>query len=199
MTKIDKNVKFTDVASTTHRNVATMLTKALPENGEDFRELVETYLAVIKKLPTPAKIALKSAYIFSRKVPREEREDLFQDIALTLLKSRLDNERLAYAIARCDWLDWWKHYRIRQHYSLDSVVTDSEGSAVALRELLVGEVEFERKINGKLDAEKIWNVLPESIKPIIQKRLLQQPTTNTDRTHLNRWLKTEGYKILLNS
>jgi hypothetical protein len=43
------------------------------------------------------------AYIFSRKIPKQEREDLFQDIALKLIEADTPEQRLAYAIARCDW------------------------------------------------------------------------------------------------
>ena len=108
----------------TFRHVAIMLASALPIEGEDFRDRVEANLEAIKRLPNNQKTALKMAYIFSRKVPRQEREDLFQDLALAVLKAKTKDERLAYAIARCDWRDWWKKYTIRQHYSLDSVTED---------------------------------------------------------------------------
>jgi hypothetical protein len=66
----------------TYRDIAKMLASALPVEAEEFRDRVEVNLEAIQSLSTEAKIALKSAYIFSRKVPREEREDLFQDLAL---------------------------------------------------------------------------------------------------------------------
>ena len=183
----------------TYRHVAKMLASALPVEGQEFGHKVELYLETIKRLPQEAKVALKSAYIFSRKVPREEREDLFQDIALAVLKVKTKDERLAYAIARCDWIDFWKAYKIREHYSLDSVVEDTEGNPVTLSELLVGETEFERKMDGKLDAERIYNTLPLHIQPLIDKRLIGQPLNQTERKRLNRYVKAEGYKILLNS
>jgi len=182
----------------TYRHVAKMLASALPVEGQEFGLKVEHYLDTIKRLPQEAKIALKSAYIFSRKVPREEREDLFQDIALAVLKVKTEDERLAYAIARCDWRDFWKAYKIRQHYSLDSVVDDSEGNPFTLGELLVGETEFERKMNGKLDAERIYNTLPLNIQPLIDKRLIGKPLNQTERKRLSRYVKAEGYKLLLN-
>ena len=182
----------------TYRHVAKMLASALPVEGQEFGLKVEHYLDTIKRLPQEAKIALKSAYIFSRKVPREEREDLFQDIALAVLKVKTEDERLAYAIARCDWRDFWKAYKIRQHYSLDSVIEDTEGNPVTLGELLVGEAEFERKMNGKLDAERIYNTLPLNIQPLIDKRLIGKPLNQTERKRLSRYVKAEGYKLLLN-
>ena len=176
-----------------------MLASALPVEGQEFGLKVEQYLETIKRLPQEAKTALKSAYIFSRKVPREEREDLFQDITLAVLKIQTKDERLAYAIARCDWQDFWKRYKIRQHYSLDSIVDDSEGNPVTLGELLVGETEFERKMDGKIDAERIYNLLPLHIQPIIDKRLIGKALNSSERNKPNRYVKAEGYKILLNS
>ena len=183
----------------TYRHIAKMLASALPVEGQEFGHKVEQYLETIKRLPQEAKTALKSAYIFSRKVPREERQDLFQDITLAVLKVKTKDERLAYAIARCDWIDFWKAYKIRQHYSLDSIVDDTEDNPVTLGELLVGETEFERKMDGKMDAERIYDSLPINIQPIIDKRLIGKALNQTERKRLNRYVKAEGYKILLNT
>ncbi len=183
----------------TYRHIAKMLASALPVQGAEYGLKVEQYLNTIKKLDIETKIALKSAYIFSRKVPREEREDLFQDIALAVYKIKTKDEKLGYAIARCDWQDFWKKYSIRQHYSLDSVTEDSEGNPVTLAELLVGETEFERKQCDKLDAESMFDSLPDNIKPLINKRLIGQTLNKTERNTLNYFVRKDGYKIILNS
>ena len=181
----------------TYRDIAKMLIKAMPIEGQEFTDKVNEYLDIIKAMPKEAKVALRSAYIFSRKVPREEREDLFQELCLTVLKAKTKDEKLGYAIARCDWRDWWAKYTIRQHYSLDAVVEDDSGNPITLAELIVGEVEFEFKLDGKIEAERIWNKLPELIKPIIQKRLLSNPLNATERQRLSRYVRAEGYKLLL--
>ena len=181
----------------TYRDIAKMLSSALPVEGDEFSHHVEADLEVIKGLPVEAKTALKVAYVFSRKVPRHEREDLFQDIALAVLKVKTRDERLAYAIARCDWKNWWKKYSIRQHYSLDSITENDEGNPVTLAETIVGEVEFERKMDGKLDAHRIWSKLPDSIKPLVFKRLLGQALLHSERNTLNYYVRTKGYQLLL--
>jgi hypothetical protein len=181
----------------TFRTIAKMLCSALPVEGEDFGEHVNTTVEAIQQLSTEAKIALRSAYVFSRKVPRAEREDLFQELSLALLKARTKDEKLAYAIARCDWMNWWKKFKIREHYSLDSVIEDEEGNPATMAELLIGEVDFERKIDGKIDAERIWNVLPADIKPIVLKRLINQPLTKQEHNHFEYWVKSKGYQLLL--
>ena len=173
-----------------YRAIAKMLCKALPVDGQEFADKINEYTAVIKALPPAAKLALKSAYIFSQKVPREEREDLFQDIALAVLQAKATDERLAYAIARCDWQNWWPKYKIRQHYSLDSVVEDSEGGRVSFGELLVGEVEFERKLNGDLDGKALYEALPSWVKTIVDKRLMGKSITGGERIMLDKWVMT---------
>lgn len=181
----------------TYRDIAKMLASALPIEGDDFSNQVNNNLEAIKALPLEAKHALKMAYVFSRKVPRPEREDLFQDIALTILKIRTRDERLAYSIARCDWRDWWRKYSIRQHYSMDSVTEDEDGNPVTLAETIVGEVEFENKMNGKLDAERIWNKLPLDIRPMVFKRLIGQALNSSERNKINYYVRTKGYQLLL--
>jgi len=181
----------------TYRQVATMLASALPVEGEEFGDKVNEYLASIKAMSQESKVALKVAYVFSRKVPREEREDLFQDLALAVLKAKTKDERLAYAIARCDWQNWWRKYMVRQHYSLDTVIEDDTGNPTTMAELLVGEVEFERKMNGKLEAERIWGLLPDKVKPLINKRLIGKALNHTERNTLNYFVRTQGYKLLM--
>ncbi|KKN16889.1 hypothetical protein LCGC14_0971510 [marine sediment metagenome] len=181
----------------TYRDIAKMMSSALPVNGDDFGLKVGETLEIIKSLPQEAKIALKVAYVFSRKVPRQEREDLYQDIALAVFKAHTKEERLAYAIARCDWKNWWSRYKIRQHTSLDSVTEDNEGNPVTLAELLVGETEFEFKMDGKLDAERIWDKLPANIKPLVQNRLLGFALTHKERNTMNYFVKTKGTQLLL--
>ncbi len=180
-----------------YRDIAKMLASALPVEGEEFGLKVEDYLRTIKALSSECKTSLKVAYIFSRKVPREEREDLFQDIALAVFKAKTSEEKLAYTIARFDWLDWWRKYTIRQHTSLDSIVESDEGNPVTLGELLVGEVEFEFKMDGKLDAERLWDKLPDTIKPIITQRLIGKALTSSERNKLNRFVKQQGASLLL--
>lgn len=171
----------------TYRDIAKMLCQAMPIEGQSHTDKVNGYIETITGMSQEAKTALKAAYIFSRKVPREEREDMFQDLTLAILKTQTKDERLAYTIARCDWRNWWAKYRIRQHMSLDSVVEDEDGSQTSLGELLVGECEFENKINGELEAQRIWDLLPPAIKTLVGKRLSGYSLRKLERECLERW------------
>ena len=183
-----------------YRDIAKMLAKALPVEGPEFRDSVENNLKALKKMSQESRIALKSAYIFSSKVPKQDREDLFQELAIAILEAKTKDEPLAYAIARCDWRNWWEKKMTRANYfggSLNKAVKDSEGGEVELGELLVGEVEFEAKMCDRLDAGRLWNKLPEQIKPIIQNRLLGFALVPLQRKQLSRYLKKDGYKLLI--
>ena len=79
------------------------------------------------------------------------------------------------------------------------MVDDTDGNPITLAEMLVGETEFERKINGKLDAEAMFDKLPDTIKPIIEKRLIGKALNSSERNKLNRYVKKDGYKLILNS
>lgn len=181
MPRIQSDIKVT------YRDIAKLLVKALPVTGEEFTETVENYITAIKALPTNAKIALRTAYIFSRKVPREEREDMYQDLVTAILKSQTTEPKLAYAIAKCDWVDWWRAYKRRSHYSLDTVVTGNDESTATVGELLVGEVEFERKLCGRLNAQEIYQQLPGAIRDVVTKRLVGDRLAKGERAMLERW------------
>jgi hypothetical protein len=184
----------------TYRHIAKMMCSHLKVEGTEYSIAVENMLVSIQALPIEAKHALKCAYIFSRKAPREEREDLFQDLMLKLLQARIGDEKLTYAVARCDWMDWWKRYKIRAHLSLDeSVSQDESGNPVTLGDLLVNEIRFETMVDGKLDAEYIWSKLPVTIKPIITKRLQSKALTACERQRLNRFVHGQGTSLLLQS
>lgn len=175
----------------TYRDIAKMLAKALPIEGEAFGEQVELNLEAVKALPEEQRITLRVAFIFSSKVPREEREDFFQDIALTLLEAKAETERLAYTIARADWKDWWKKWKVRQHYlngSLDRTVLDAEGQKVAWGELLIGECEYER-LDAEIDGAALYHKLPEWIQRLVSDRIDKgRPIKGGDRQLLNKWI-----------
>ncbi|MDD2661998.1 MAG: hypothetical protein PHY54_20325 [Methylococcales bacterium] len=184
----------------TYRNIAKMLASALQVEGEEFGAHVEVYLNQIDKLPTDCKRALHYAYIFSRKAPQQDREDLYQELAIKLLESRPCNDKLAYAIARCDWKDWWKAFKIRSNYSFDSIerLADSESASDYGQDaidrqtyhsaLLEGEIELERKA----DIDKLWSLLPKHIQAIVTKRFTGYALSTAERVAMCRYMKVHG-------
>lgn len=181
-------------------------------------ELVKSTAKDLDKLNVNAKLAVEAAYIFSRKVPITERQDLFQELVLAIVDSGTQNPAFAYTIARRDWQDFWRSYKVRNHFYsgyLSDVILNSDGEETELAELLVGEVEFERTQIDKLDAQSLWQQIPAEIQTLVMKRLQGKPLgaprkrkagrpkssaslNATERQRLNRYVKTEGYKLLIN-
>jgi hypothetical protein len=159
---------------------------------EEYGLMVDEMLESINRLPQAQRLALKSAFVFSRKVPKEEREDVMQDLMLNLLKYQAHDEKLIYSIARCDWKDWWRAYKTRSHYqvldSFEESITDSDQDrGVKLADLLTNEIRFEYLIESKLDAAKLWDMLPATIKPVIAKRLQSKALSSNERVKLHRY------------
>lgn len=183
-----------------NRSIAKMLASALQVEGEDFTEHVDSYLEEIDKLPSDDRRALKYAFIFSRKAPHQEREDLYQELAIKLLEARPCSDKLAYAIARCDWKDWWKAFKMRSNYNWESIerISDAEdgedyGQDAIDRQmyhgaLLDGQVEIERKT----DADILWSKLPKQIQAIVSKRLEGHALKTSERVMMCRYMKTHS-------
>jgi len=130
----------------TIRQVSQMFTRALNVklNSDEYLNHVESIMRIIEDMPEYQRHALKLAFLFSMRVAQSDREDFYQDIVLTLLEKRIENEKLAYTIARCDWLDWYRKYRKKQDNEvslnaiLDSMNNDNESDndkAVSFKQL----------------------------------------------------------------
>jgi DNA-directed RNA polymerase specialized sigma24 family protein len=173
----------------TLRDVAKWLCSALPLEGEDFGQKVnaaERELSRMTKRNKANLVALQTAYVFSKKVPRQERQDLFQELFLTLFEHKAADNGLAYAIARADWCDWWRSYKIRSHYSLDMVADADSGDSFG--DLLVGVCDFEARILGKINGDRLLEALPDYIRKTVQRKLDGQPTSSRERAQLRMWV-----------
>jgi len=165
------------------------------DKDDSFIELVKNTAKEIEGLGINAKLAIEAGYIFSRKVPQEERQDLFQELVTAILESGTEDAAFAYTIARRDWQNWWSKYALHSQFYegyLSDTLTNSDGDETELAELLIGEVEFENKQIDKLDAKQLWQQIPADIQKLVT------TLNDTERKRLNRWVKTEGYKLLIN-
>lgn len=118
------------------------------DDDQAFIDLVAYTAQEFGKLQLNARLAIEAAYIFSRKVPIDERQDLFQELVVAVLDSGTEDKAFAYTIARRNWQHWWASYKLRSQFYqgyLSETITNSEGEETELAELLVGEVEFEAK------------------------------------------------------
>lgn len=196
-----------DKLKTDMRKVAISLAEQLPIEGQPFTDKVNEYVKRIMRLPATTRYNLKSAYVFSSKVPREEREDVFQTLFTVLTEAKPTSEKLSYAIARRDWIDWYRQFKVKSQYgmSFELASNSDKENERQLSEVLIGECEFELKMESKLDAQQIWAQLPARMKDIVHKRLLgedcirktgkkgrpykQYALNGADRKYLHDWIK----------
>jgi len=188
------------------------------EDDNEYIELVKTTAKAFENLDLNARLAVEASYIFSRKVPMPERQDLFQELITAILASGTENPAFAYTIARRDWQNWYTKYMLHSQFYqgyLSETIVNSDGEETELAELLVGEIEFENKQIDKLDSQRLWRQIPKEIQVLIAKRLQGKPLgaprmrkagqpkssgtlNNTERQRLNRWMRTQGHKLLIN-
>ena len=64
-----------------------------------------------------------------RRVPREERQDVLQDLVCRALQVRPQTPGLLYCVFRFFIADWWKARRYRQHDSLDAMMITTDADA----------------------------------------------------------------------
>jgi DNA-directed RNA polymerase specialized sigma24 family protein len=104
--------------NTDTRKLAKALAKGLPVEGAAFGEHVDRIEHEVKALPKVQKTTLTLAYMFSAKVPHQERDDVSQEILLACLESGQTEERNLYVVARRTWVDWFRKWYTRQQYEL---------------------------------------------------------------------------------
>ena len=153
----------------TYRQIAKMLCRALPIEGAEFGNKVSQVTNTVKAMPKAQKQALQCAYIFSHKVPRQERDDLFQEITLAIWESQTEDIKLAYAIARCDWLDWWDKFKTKQHYQLEFNPDDETSYRVG-----INQVHLETLTNVSVDMAEIVSEVRADVIDKHEQRLLSE-------------------------
>jgi len=207
------------IATTSYQTIAKRAVgDANFENDEMYMALIQTTRQSFEELTPNAQLAIEAAFVFSRKAPHSERQDLFQELLTAVLASGTEKADFAYAIVRRDWQNWYESYKLHSQFHegyLSETITNAEtGQETELSELLVGEIEFERKQIDKLDAEQLWQQLPSHIQKLVSKRIQGKPLgvsrkkagqpksaatlNSSERSTLNRWVQTEGFKLLVN-
>ena len=117
--------------NTDTRKLAKALAKGLPVEGAAFGEHVDRIEHEVKALPKVRKTTLTLAYMFSAKVPRQERDDVSQEIITACFESGQTEESHLYVVARNTWIEWLRRWYTRQQYELgvdfDAVVAERLG------------------------------------------------------------------------
>jgi len=191
-----------------YRSIAKLLARGMPIDGQDYSDIIEGYIKSIEAMPPEQQSTLKSAYIFSRKAPEAERQDLFQHLVahgLAVLaswpKPILNTAGFCYGVARNEWKFWTRKRKGRLKIlgggflSLNEPVRDSLDGDIELQDAIAGEVEFESKLNSELDCQAVLNTLPDRLKTILAKRLNGYTISSADQKALSRYIKKNGDTI----
>ena len=193
----------------TYRKIAITMVKHLPvDNDEDFNSKVEYYTGLMERLPRICQVALKAAYVIASKAPPEEQEDYFQEYylaahkALTRTGDKVRNlEAFAYnAVTRRRkdifvYLNAQKRKPAGGLVSLSKPLPGLDGGQLELGETLSDKNSFIKSIESAVDEERIWQILPPDIKPIV-KRLNRQKVSPTEWKKLSSWSQVNGNNIL---
>jgi len=147
----------------------------------------------------PARDIRQVLLIAAKKAPPGEREDLLQEVSVALLKAQPPNGQTAWGVARNTLAYYWRRWRTRQHYGIDSESDAGLDSQTVADNAVVWAVEWEPYSDGRMDADRIWALVPDSMRRVLNKRLLGGVLTGAERVALHRWRAREGYKILLAS
>ena len=183
-----------------YRQIAKVLAHGMQLDGQEYSELIESYIKSIEAMPLEQRAALQAAYIFASKTHRDERQDVFQTIvAYTLTElakydGRVkDTEGFCYTVARHRWGDWWKQRKNRNHIlnggfiSLNALATDGDKEIRELHEFIADDLNIESEVNSEIAYHEALNTLPDRVKAIVVKRLNYQKLSTHEYEILARY------------
>lgn len=169
--------------------IAHLLAQGIPETYSDNIQTLEAMTEVEQH-------TLSAAYIYSRKVPRDDQQDMFQELVSRILGA-LERRELAGAttllypkaytlkVARYGWISWLKS-RVRE--SMRIPFEESEVQDTPERGMI-------EAIEAELGAQRIWRGLPADIQAIIRKRFDGESNTSSERVKLHKYLWKNGDHI----
>ncbi len=192
-----------------YRKIAKALAHGMPIEGQEYSELIESYIKSIEAMPLEQRAALQAAYIFSRKTPKEEWQDLFQHFVAHGLKILSkwrepiqDIAGFCYVVVRNEWKrvtrERKRHIRMLNggFLSLNVTVGNTEDEDRELLDTIADDLDLETELNSKLDSQVLLDTLPYSVKAIVKKRLLGDEKISThEYEKLARYREENGKAI----
>ena len=205
-----------------YRRIARKLVWDMPAfSPEEFASKVDDYTEAIEAMPKEAQATLKAAYIINSIAPKEDQEDLFQELVshiLTVLaryKTPIrDIDGFCYKVANRKYQTWLRDKRNRKRLldggflSLDEPVKALNGEVVELHETVAGKLEWtdirpfnlESEISSELDCQAVLDTMPDRVRDLVIKRLdykkkVGHHISHSDSKMLWRYVQKNGDKI----
>lgn len=171
-----------------YRTIAKVLAYDMPLDDQEYSDIIEWYIKSIEAMPPMHQETLKAAYVFSRKAPKEDWQDLFLHFVAHGLKLLSqwpepikDMAGFCYVVARNEWKrvtrERKRHIRMLNggFVSLNKIVPsihqDGDSQEVELQELIADDLDLESELNSELDNQAVLDTLPDRVKAIVKKRL----------------------------
>ena len=130
------------------------------------------------------------------KIPREDREDVEQDLAELLIQHKPESPSLAYTICKRAIRDYWraktKHSQFHIQYA-SANTKNGDGDYSTFEELLTDKIDYEARYCDNIDSNVLFNSLPTPIRALVTKRLRGLGLTSTQRSQLRRYCKSTQY------
>jgi len=196
-----------------YRTLAKVLAYDMPLDDQEYSDIIEWYIKSIEAMPPKHQETLKAAYVFSRKAPKEDWQDLFQHFVahgLKILnqwpKPIKDIAGFCYVVVRNEWKrvtrERKRHIRMLNggFVSLNKIVPsahpDGDSREVELQELIADDLDLESELNSELDSQAVLDTLPDRVKAIVKKRLLGgEKISNREYERLARYREENGKAI----
>lgn len=191
-----------------YRQIAKALAHGMPVDGQEYTEVIEGYIKSIAAMPLEQRVLIQAAYIFSRKAPREEWQDLFQHFVahgLEILsqwpETIKDIAGFSYVVTRNEWKrltrERKRHIRMLNgsFLSLNVTLDNTEDEGIELLDTIADDLDIESELNSELDSQAVMDTLPDKVKAIVDKRLNHQQLSSHEYERLARYREENGKAI----
>ncbi len=151
-------------------------------------QIDDTARALSSRLGIAAKPLCQTLAYWVARVPEAERVDWLQTMAVKLLESKPATNALAFVVAKCDTMSWWRAFKLRQHFSLDTARESDDDNAKTMLDSLCAVAQYEAMIESDDNARALWRALAPNIQAIVSKRLNGARLSCAERQTLCRYL-----------
>ncbi len=151
-------------------------------------QIDDTARALSHRLGLEVKPLCQTLAYWVARVPEAERVDWLQSMAIKLLESKPATNALAFVVAKCDTMSWWRAFKLRQHFSLDTARESDDDEAKTMLDSLCAVAQYEAMIESDDSARQLWRALSPQIQAIVSKRLNGARLSSAERQTLCRYL-----------
>ena len=162
-----------------------------------FHRIADYALAISKRIGVNAESTAKIIGFWTRHTPYQERGDVLQGMAESLLIQSPTTEGLTFAVCRSYVCKWWERFHVRQHIGLESPIDGDGDDTLTLADTLISECQYER-IEDLDEARSIIRQIPPDIMRAVNVQLTHGHTalTRHERVMLREFARKNAMAIM---